>query len=71
MAYRTQTHLFGAGENGALANSVDKELQQILDEGVNYGWKLHSISHSLVSEANIFEDDTHRALFNVVWETPS
>ncbi len=71
MTYRTQTHLLRRGENGTLANNVDKELQKILDEGANYGWKLHSISHSLVSQANIFEDDTHCALFNLVWETSS
>ena len=70
MAYRTQTHLLGTEENGTLADKVDKELQKILDDGANYGWKLHSISHSLVSQANIFEDDTHRALFNLVWQTP-
>ena len=70
MAYRTRTHLLGVGENGTLAEKVDRELQKILDDGANYGWKLHTISHSLVSQANIFEDDTHRALFNLVWETP-
>ena len=51
MAYRTQTHLLGTEENGTLADKVDKELQKILDDGSNYGWKLHSISHSLVSQA--------------------
>lgn len=59
----------GTGENGALANNVDRELQHVLDEGAKFGWKLHTISHSLVSQANIFDDDTHRALFNLVWET--
>ena len=70
MAYRTQTHLLGIGENGTLAEKADRELQKILDDGTNYGWELHSISHSLVSQAHISEDDTHRALFDLVWETP-
>ena len=70
MAYRTQTHLLGTEENGTLADNVDRELQKILDDGANYGWKLLTISHSLVSRANIFENDTYRALFNLVWETP-
>ena len=70
MPYRTQTRLLGIGENATLSEKVDRELQKILDDGENYGWKLHTISHSLVSQANIFEDDTHRALFNLIWETP-
>ena len=69
MAYRAQTHLLGTGENGSLTDNIERELQQILDRGVSNGWKLHSISHSLVSQVNFFENDSHRALFNLVWET--
>ena len=68
MAYRTQTYLLRTGEKETLASNIDGKLQKILDEGANRGWKLHSVSHSLVSQANIFEDDTHCALFNLVWE---
>ena len=71
MAYRTQTHLLGRADGGNLSENITVELQKILDEGANYGWKLHTISHSLMSQANIFENDTHHALFNLVWETPN
>lgn len=69
MAYRAQTHLLGTENNGNLADNIERELQRILDRGVSNGWKLHSVSHTLVSQVNIFENDSHRALFNLVWET--
>ena len=71
MASRTQTDLLEKGDGRTLSENIAVELQKVLGEGANYGWKLHTISHSLVSQENISESDTHHALFNLVWDTPN